>query len=332
MTSSAQCPDTAEAEHSHHAPHHERGARSRLDAWVHGAAFQSFITFAIVANAVILGLETARSLDPGALAVLRAADRVFVGLFAAEIGLKMALRRFAFFRSAWNVFDFAVVAISLVPAAGPLSVLRALRVIRALRLFSMVPAMRLVVESLVRAIPGLGSIGALLALVFYVSAVLATSLFGETFPQWFGTLGASLYSLFQIMTLESWSMGIVRPVMETHPHAWVFFVPFILLTTFTVLNLFIGVIVEAIQSQQKSIVESVAADAARLSVMETESIVGRIERLQHELSQLSRDLRCRNLRESGPAQETMPQSVSAAPASAATRKANQRQHLPQHAP
>lgn len=133
------------------------------------------------------------------------------------------------------------------PHSGSLSVLRSMRILRGLRLFSSVPSLRRVVGALVHALPGMASIGVVLAVLFYVSAVLATKLFGASFPQWFGHLGASLYTLFQIMTLESWSMGIVRPVLEMHPYAWVFFVPLIVVTSFAVLNLFIGVIVSAIQ-------------------------------------------------------------------------------------
>jgi voltage-gated sodium channel len=146
------------------------------------------------------------------------------------------------------VFDFLVVAIALVPASGPFAVLRALRVLRVLRILTIVPSMRRVVGGLLAAIPGLGSIAAVLGLIFYVFAVIATKLFGAAFPDWFGTLGRSLYTLFQVMTLESWSMGIARPVMETFPYAWVFFVLFILVATFTMLNLFIGIIVNAMQS------------------------------------------------------------------------------------
>ena len=109
--------------------------------------------------------------------------------------------------------------------------------------------MRRVIGALLHAIPGMGSIIALLALVFYVFSVMATNLFGGAYPEWFGNVGASAFTLFQIMTLESWSMGVVRPLMEVFPHAWLFFVPFILLTTFTVLNLFIGIVVDAMQSQ-----------------------------------------------------------------------------------
>ena len=101
------------------------------------------------------------------------------------------------------------------------------------------------IVGLFSAILSIGTVIVMLLLLFYIAAVIATKLFGAAFPEWFGTLGASLYSLFQIMTLESWSMGIVRPVMEEFSYAWVFFVPFILLTSFIVLNLFIGVIVNA---------------------------------------------------------------------------------------
>ena len=156
-----------------------------------------------------------------------------------------------FWRDAWSLFDFFVVAVALLPATGNLSVLRGLRIIRALRLISTVESMRRVVGGLMHAIPGMGSIVALLLLIFYVFSVMATKLFGSDFPQWFGSIGESAYSLFQIMTLESWSMGIVRPVMESHGWAWVFFVPFILVTSFTVLNLFIGIIVDAMQTQHE---------------------------------------------------------------------------------
>jgi voltage-gated sodium channel len=126
-------------------------------------------------------------------------------------------------------------------------VLRALRVLRLFRLLSVVPRMRLVIESLVHAIPGLGSIALLLLLFFYVFAVMATKLFGGDFPDYFGTLGTSLFSLFQIMTLENWP-DMAREVMAQYPHAWVFFLVFILLATFTVLNLFIALIVNTMQT------------------------------------------------------------------------------------
>jgi voltage-gated sodium channel len=222
--------------------------RGRLTAIVEAPAFQHFVTAVILVNAVTLGLETSATAMEAAGPFLIALDRIALSIFVVELVLKMLAYRLRFFRDGWNIFDFIVVAIALVPAAGPLSVLRALRILRVLRLLSVVPSLRKVVASLIGALPGMGSIIAVLFLVFYVGAVLSTKLFGASFPDWFGTIGGSMYSLFQIMTLESWSMGIVRPVMEVYPYAWIFFVPFIVLTSFMVLNLFIAIIVNSMQA------------------------------------------------------------------------------------
>ena len=221
------------------------GARERLRAFVEAPATQNFIIAVIVINAIVLGLETSSTAMAAAGGLLHALDLIALSIFVVEIGLKLVVYRLSFFRNPWNLFDFTIVAIALAPAGQGLSVLRALRILRALRLMSLVPKMRVVVQALLSAIPSMGSVIALLMLVFYIAAVMATKLFGGAFDEWFGTVGRSLYSLFQIMTLESWSMGIVRPVMETFPWAWAFFVPFILITSFTVLNLFIAIIVNA---------------------------------------------------------------------------------------
>lgn len=203
----------------------------------------------ILANAAVLGLET----SPSAMArwgeLLVRIDTAILAVFVVEIALRLVARGPRFFRDPWAVFDFVVVGIALLPASGPFAVLRALRVLRVLRLMTFVPSMRRVVGGLLAAIPGLSSVIAVIALIFYVGSVMATKLFGGQFPEWFGSLGASAYTLFQVMTLESWSMGIARPVMEAFPHAWAFFVPFILIATFTMLNLFIAVIVNAIQAE-----------------------------------------------------------------------------------
>jgi voltage-gated sodium channel len=127
-----------------------------------------------------------------------------------------------------------------------------------------VPSMKRVVGGLLSALPGLGSVTAIIGLIFYVSAVIATKLFGAAFPQWFGTLGDSAFTLFQVMTLESWAMGIVRPVMEIYPQAWLFFLIFILASTFTLLNLFIAVIVNAIQQEQPDNQQSNESELTRL--------------------------------------------------------------------
>jgi voltage-gated sodium channel len=175
------------------------------------------------------------------------ADHLCLAVFVVELALKLAAYRGKFWRSGWNVFDFAVVAVALAPGAGAWAVLRSLRVLRVLRLLTVVPSLRRVVAAFIHSLPGLGGVVVVMAIFFFTAGVLATRLFGATHPDWFGSLGASLYSLFQIMTLESWSMGIVRPLMESHPWAWAFFVPFIVIATFTILNLFIGIIVSTMQ-------------------------------------------------------------------------------------
>lgn len=223
-----------------------------LRNFLQSGRFEAFITVLIVINAVTLGLETVPSVTALAGPALLFIDRAVLGVFVVEILLRLVAWRLAFFRDPWRLFDLAIVSIALLPAAGSLSVLRSLRILRVLRIVGMVPSLRRVVGGLVAALPGMGSIMLLMALVFYVFSVMATKLFSESFPEWFGSIPASAYSLFQIMTLESWSMGIVRPVMVEFPYAWAFFVPFIVSTTFTVLNLFIGIIVSAMQAEHEA--------------------------------------------------------------------------------
>jgi voltage-gated sodium channel len=194
------------------------------------------------------------------------------------------------FRDGWNTFDFLIVAIAWLPATGPLAVLRALRIMRVLRLLSVVPQMRAVVGALFHALPGMGSIVAVLSLIFYVASVMATKLFGPGFPDLFGSIGASMYSLFQVMTLESWSMGIVRPVMEVYPGAWAFFVPFIVITSFSVLNLFIALIVNSMQSLQAKTSDGLRADAI-VAHDEREVLLQSIKTLTDEVRHLRNMIR-----------------------------------------
>jgi voltage-gated sodium channel len=230
------------------------------------------ITALIVVNAITLGLETSPAVMARFGTVLVALDWAILSVFVLELAARLAVHRLAFFRDPWNVFDFAVVGISLAPATHGFSVLRALRVLRVLRIITFIPSLRRVVGALVGALPGMGSIMLLLGLVFYVFSVMATKLFGGSFPDWFGSIPASAYTLFQVMTLESWSMGIVRPVMEVYPHAWAFFVPFILFTTFTTLNLFIGIIVAAMQSEHEEVVAAERKEEKEISATLTDEI------------------------------------------------------------
>jgi voltage-gated sodium channel len=201
----------------------------------------------IIVNAITLGLETSPSVMARYGGFLTALDTVLLGIFVLEIAARLVVHRLAFFRDPWSVFDFVVVAIALVPASEGLSVLRALRILRALRLITAVPSLRKVVAGLIGALPGMGSIAMLLALVYYVFAVMATKLFGGTNPELFGTLGASAYTLFQSMTFDDWSNGIAKPLNEAgHPWGVLFIIVFMIVSAFMVLNLFIGVVVTAL--------------------------------------------------------------------------------------
>lgn len=230
----------------------QNSARGRLRALLDHPRCRNAITVLIIVNAVILGLQTSGTAQSLAGDLLAGLDRIILAVFVVELAAKMLARGRGFFRDPWGLFDIFVVAVALVPGAGAFAILRTLRVLRILRLVSGVESMRRVVGALLSAIPGMGSVIALLAIIYYVASVMATNLYGPTFPEWFGTIGASAYSLFQIMTLESWSMGIVRPVMEIYPNAWLFFILFLSATAFTVINLFIGIIVDAMQGQAKS--------------------------------------------------------------------------------
>jgi len=222
--------------------------RQRCRKFIENNTVQRILLALILINAVILGMETMPEVMASAGQYLLALDKAMLVVFVVEIAIRLFVHRLAFFKDGWSVFDFIVVGIALVPASGPFAVLRALRVLRVLRVLTFVPSMRKIVGALIQSLNGMLSIAMVLGLIYYVAAVMVTKLFGQEFPEWFGSLWLSLYTLFQIMTLESWSMGIARPVMAEFPYAWAFFVPFILIATFTMLNLFIAVIVNAVQS------------------------------------------------------------------------------------
>lgn len=247
----------------------------------------------IMVNAITLGLETSPSVMEAYGGLLVAVDRLLLTIFVAELAARMVVRGPRFFADPWNVFDFLVVAIALLPATGSLSVLRALRILRVLRLITVVPSLRAVVSALVGALPGMGSIMMLLILLFYVFAVMATKLFGETHEETFGSIGASMLSLFQVMTLDAWSDGLMRPMLEKHPYAWLFFIPFVLVSAFIVLNLFIGVVVSALETERdaervrkqegsttlSAAIGNAAADLARVSES-LDSLRARVEAVE----------------------------------------------------
>lgn len=257
----------------------QAGVWARAKGLLDSANFQNFIIGVILVNAVTLALETAPATVGSFMEVLHVIDQVCLGIFVAELAAKLLVYRHRFFTSGWNWFDLIIVGISLVPAAESLSALRALRILRVLRIVSIIPSLRRVVEAGIRALPGMGSIVLVLILLFVIGAVVSTKLYGTTFPRFFGTIGDSLFSLFTVMTLEGWP-DLAREVMDVHPNAWAFFIPFLVVTAFMVLNLFIGVIVNAME-------ETASEEEQKLEGLERElnaALLAEIRALRTELA------------------------------------------------
>ena len=253
-----------------------------LKTLIESRRFEAAITVLIIINAITLGLETSPGIMQQFGPILVALDTAVLAIFVGELVARFAVYRLDFFKDPWRIFDLFVVAVALIPATGNMSVLRALRILRVLRLVSVVPSLRRVVSGLVSALPGMGSIVLLLGLVYYVFAVMATKLFAETFPEKFGTLGNSAYTLFEIMTMDSWSTGTVRPMLDVHPLAWTFFLPFVIVTSFAVLNLFIGIIVSAMQEVH----ETEAAEERDQMQDERKAMLAEVRALREEIRAL----------------------------------------------
>lgn len=253
--------------------HTEKTWRQRLESLVMAKKVQNFLIVLILLNAALMGLETSSYVHDHYQAEFQLLDQAILLVFIVEIICLLLARGLSFFKDPWSVFDFLVISVAIVPATESFSVLRALRVLRVLRLFTKIASLQKVVKSLLGAVPGLGSVSMVLGLIFYVSAVLATNLFGKEFPETFGNIGLTLYTLFQVMTGDGWSDSIARPIMEVFPYAWIFFITFILISTFVVLNLFIAVIVDASNDE--------AEEAAR---KERQALRTHLEDLRKELA------------------------------------------------
>lgn len=258
------------------------GHRERLAAFMESPGLRRFVMGVIVFNAVILGLETSPAVMERAGGLLRFLDMLCLVILVIEIALKLYAMGPRFFRSGWNVFDLGVVGIALLPSAGELSVLRALRVLRILRLISFSSSMRQVVEGFIRALPGMGSVFLLSLLIFYISSVLATKLFGASFPEQFGNLAVTALTLFQVMTLEGWGDGVLYPLMEVYPYAWIFFIVFIVVTAFAVINLLVGLVVNAMQ-------EAAGHDAEAKTEVWRGDVLRRLGEIEARLQERSRE-------------------------------------------
>lgn len=252
---------------------------NRLKQLIESNIFQNFILSIIILNAILIGLDTSVYMRSHYSKIMEIIDTLFLIIFSVEIVLRLITYRQNFFKKGWNIFDFLIVLMALLPENGIFSVFRILRIIRVLRLVSVIPKMRLISQALFKTLSPMLGVGVLLMILFYIYAVITTNLYGEKFPQWFGTLGESFYSLFQIMTFESWSMGIVRPVMEQYPNAWLVFVSFLMIASYIVLNIAIGIIVDCIgeiKNDQNNLQE--------------EKLQTQIQSLENEIKQLKQIL------------------------------------------
>lgn len=283
----------------------EAAPRGGLVNLVESERFQRFILGLILLNAITLGIDTLPGVQASFGGVLDFIDQVVVAVFALEVVVRIVAYRSSFFKSGWNWFDLLVVAASLVPAAGAFSVLRLVRVIRLARLVSMIPAMRVVVESLLKALPGIGSVGLLLGLIMYVSAVLGVKLFGHVTPELFGHLGTALFSLLSVMTMDGWP-EVAKPVMKHYPWSWTFFIGYLILTTFTVMNLFVGVVVSGMEdriaaekeARAKALEEELARQEADKNALESvpslpsdPALLAEVRSLRAEIADLHAALR-----------------------------------------
>ncbi len=238
------------------------GHREKLTTALYGKRFEIFITVLILLNAIVLGLLTYKydlNKDGGKLNILMRIDGFIVAIFILEIAVKLYATGGKFFKSGWNVFDLIVVVLSAIGPAYPLSVLRALRILRTLRLVTQVKSMRIVVESFLRALPGIGSVLMVMLMMMFIFAVIGTRLFGDIAPEMFGTLHDSVFTLFMVLTLEGWP-DIAAQVIPHAPFARAFFVIYIAVNSFTVLNLMIAVIVDAMQSEYEAEAEEERED------------------------------------------------------------------------
>lgn len=249
----------------------------------------AFIIIVILINAITLGMETSSWLRENFGGALTIIDRGALYIFTLEIIAKFAANPKDYLKDGWSWFDIILVTLSYLPATGALVALRSLRVLRVLLFISFLPKLRIIVQALLLSLPSIGWISLLLFLIFYVFAVIATTIFGQSFPDWFGTLGKSFFTLFQIMTLESWAMGLVRPITEQFPYAWLFFIPFVLISSFIILNVFIAVIVNGMGEARKK-QEDREKEKETAMFSEGETIAREIAKIRECLENIERRL------------------------------------------
>ena len=246
--------------------------------------FEYFIVALILINAVLVGVETLPRVMQHYDHWIMLGFQITLIIFIVEAALKMFAqwpRPDRYFRDGWNVFDFAIIVLALVPATGGFAIVaRMARLLRLLRLVSAVQELRLIVATLVRSIPSMLHIVVLMSLIVYVYAIIGYQLFHEHDPEHWRNLGISLLSLFRVVTLEDWT-DIMYKAMELHPLTWMYFVSFVVLGTFVVINLFIAVVInnldEAKQERLRELEQAPTADSILSELRSTQQALRRLE-------------------------------------------------------
>ncbi len=252
-------------------------------------AFEYAIIGLIVGNGALLGLETSPRLVDNAGEWLNLGQRVVLWVFVAEAALKIfgvSPHVDRYFRDGWNLFDFTIVVLAFIPAVGPFAIVaRLARLARILRLVSALPELRLIVTTMVRSIPGMLNIVVLISIVAYVYAIIGYQFFHDHDPEHWRNLGISLLSLFRVITLEDWT-DIMYTAMELHPWAWLYFVSFVVLASFVVINLFIAVVINNLntvkEERLRASQEPKSADALINELRATQASLRRLEEDLHQ--------------------------------------------------
>ncbi len=271
------------------------GLRETLGNLVDHRVTQRFIVFVLLLNALTLGLDTAPSVMGQYGELINSINAIIPIIFVIEVGTRWIARGRSFFKESWNIFDVVIISISFLPSGSAFSALRALRILRVLHVISLVPRMRHVVAAMIRSLPQIGSILALLVIISYISAVIVTHLYGEGYPELFGSIGRSMLTLFQLMTLEGWAAEVVRPVMETHPYSVFLFIPYMLMTAFAILNLFTAVLVDSMQIlQQNYTYERTEQQTAKILTDEMVDVKAELLALTQEIRKLRSDIEDRS--------------------------------------
>lgn len=264
-------------------------ANAKFKSFIEHPQVNYIILAVIILNSIILGMETSPTINSRFGSMLQLVDFSFTIFFIAEITIKIIAYGKDFFRSSWNLFDFFIIVFTALPFWGNISILRAFRILRALRIMSLVPKLQLVIRGFFDSLWGLLSVATVLILLLYVSAVLATILYGKSFPQFFGSFSQSLFSMFQITTLEGWP-DIVRNIMKVDPYAWLFFIPFIIITTFSVFNLLIGIIVNSMQKVHEEDQDQTLAEIREITQEEQMQLVSEFRNLSDKLEEIKKIL------------------------------------------